>query len=103
MHPTIAEQLAAMRRRELQEAAMMPYDTYRLYETERPKTAAEIRAADERTGRLAATVSGLVRRLMPGGRRPRDRALPAVPVQDQRRQPGPAPDRDRLAEKVGSR
>jgi hypothetical protein len=103
MHPTIAEQIAAMRRRELQEAAMMPYDTYRLYEAERPKTAAETRAADERTGRLAATVAGLVRGLIPRGRRPRARALPAVPVQDQRRQPELGPERERLADKVGSR
>jgi hypothetical protein len=103
MHPTIAEQLAAMRRRELQEAAMMPYDTYRLYEAERPRTAAEIRAADEQAGRLAATVSRLVRRLMPGGRRPRDHAPRAVPVQPQRGERELAQDPERQAEKVGSR
>jgi hypothetical protein len=63
MFPTIAEQLAAMRRAEWQEAAMMPYETYRLYDIERPKTAAELRFADERTGRLAAATAGTFRRL----------------------------------------
>jgi hypothetical protein len=63
MHPTIAEQLAAMHRRQLQEAAMMPYDTYRLYEIERPKTAAQTRLADERAGRLAAAAARTLRRL----------------------------------------
>ena len=54
MHPTIAEQLAALHRQDLEDDAMMPYDTYKLYQIERPKTAAEIRIADERAGRLAA-------------------------------------------------
>ncbi len=63
MFPTIAEQLAAMRRAELQEAAMMPYENYTLYQIERPKTAAEIRLADERAGRLAAAVTGMLRNL----------------------------------------
>jgi len=63
MFPTIAEQHAAMRRREFEVAAMMPYDTYRLYQTERPKTAAELRYADERTGRLSAAAAGLLSQL----------------------------------------
>jgi hypothetical protein len=71
MHPTIAEQLAAMHRRELQEAAMKPYDTYQLYQIERPKTAAEIRLADEHAGRLAAAMAGLVRQLTGAWRRKR--------------------------------
>jgi len=40
---------------------MMPSDSYRLYQVERLKTAAEIRRADEHAGRLAATVTRLVR------------------------------------------
>jgi hypothetical protein len=63
MFPTIAEQLAASHRRELEEAAMMPYETYRLYQIERPKNAAEIRLADERAGRLAAAAAGMFRHL----------------------------------------
>ena len=63
MFPTIAEQHAAMRRRELEEEAMMPYVTYRLYQAERRKSAAEIRQADERAGRLAAAAAGMLRQL----------------------------------------
>ena len=40
---------------------MMPYDSYRLYQTERPKTAAEIRHADEQIGQFSATASALFR------------------------------------------
>jgi hypothetical protein len=55
---------------------MTPYQTYQLYQIERPKTAAEMRSADERAGRAAAAVAGLVHRLAAAGRRPRqDRAL----------------------------
>ena len=32
---------------------MMPYQVYQLYQTERPKSAAEIRRADEQLGRAA--------------------------------------------------
>jgi hypothetical protein len=46
---------------------MMPYDNYRLYQTERPKSAAEIRHADIQTGQFAAAVSGLFRGIpLPG-------------------------------------
>jgi hypothetical protein len=69
MHPTIAEQLAAMHRQELQEAAVMPYQMYELYQIERPKTVAEIRLADEHAGRLAAATAGLVRQLTRARRR----------------------------------
>jgi hypothetical protein len=71
MHPTIAEQLAAMHRRELQEEAMMPYQMYELYEIERPKTVAEIRLADEHAARIAGAVAALVRPLARAGRRRR--------------------------------
>jgi hypothetical protein len=40
---------------------MMPYDSYKLYEVQRPKSATEIRCADEQLGRFAALVSGLFR------------------------------------------
>ncbi len=63
MHPTIAEQLAALHRQDLEDDAMMPYDTYKLYQIERPKTATEIRIADERAGRLAAAAGSLIRQL----------------------------------------
>jgi hypothetical protein len=38
---------------------MMPYQSYQLYQAERPKTAAEIRRADEQLGRMAESVSRL--------------------------------------------
>lgn len=38
---------------------MMPYDTYRLHQVERAKSAAEARRADEQAGRLAAAASRL--------------------------------------------
>jgi len=41
---------------------MMPYRVYQLYQIERPKSAAEIRLADERLGKAAASVSRLWRR-----------------------------------------
>jgi len=40
---------------------MMPYDGYRLYQAERPKSAAEIRQADRQAGQLAAAVARLFR------------------------------------------
>jgi hypothetical protein len=43
---------------------MMPYDSYRLYQTERPKSAAEIRHADNQAGQFAAAASGLVRSIV---------------------------------------
>jgi hypothetical protein len=41
---------------------MMPYQSYLIYQAERPKTAAEIRRADEQLGHVAANVSWLWRR-----------------------------------------
>jgi hypothetical protein len=38
---------------------MMPYQSYQLYQAERPKTAAEIRRADEQLGHMAERVSRL--------------------------------------------
>ena len=38
---------------------MMPYQTYQVYQAERPKTAAEIRRADEQLGQMAENVSWL--------------------------------------------
>ena len=35
---------------------MMPYQSYQLYQAERPKTAAEIRRADEQLGHMAGSV-----------------------------------------------
>ena len=40
---------------------MMPYDTYRLYQAQRVKSAAEVRRADEQAARLAAAGSWLFR------------------------------------------
>jgi hypothetical protein len=41
---------------------MMPYQTYQVYQAERPKTAAEIRRADEQLGHMAENMSWLWRR-----------------------------------------
>jgi len=41
---------------------MMPYQAYQLYQAERPKSAAEIRRADEQLGHMAENMSGLWRR-----------------------------------------
>ena len=41
---------------------MMPYQTYQVYQAERPKTAAEIRRADEQLGQMAENVSWLWQR-----------------------------------------
>ena len=38
---------------------MMQYQTYQVYQAERPKTAAEIRRADEQLGHMAENVSRL--------------------------------------------
>ena len=38
---------------------MMPYQAYQLYQIERPKSRAEIRAADEQLGRMAKSVTVL--------------------------------------------
>ena len=36
---------------------MMPYSTYQLYQIERPKSAAEVRRADEQLGEISRTLS----------------------------------------------
>jgi hypothetical protein len=41
---------------------MMPYQVYQLYQTERLKSAAEVRRADEQLGRAAQRISRLGRR-----------------------------------------
>jgi hypothetical protein len=41
---------------------MMPYQTYRLWQIERPKTTAERRATDAQRGMFAAAVSRAARR-----------------------------------------
>jgi len=38
---------------------MMPYQSYQIYQAERPKSAAEIRRADEQLGHMAENVSWL--------------------------------------------
>ena len=38
---------------------MMPYQSYQIYQAERPKSAAEIRRADEQLGHMAGNVSWL--------------------------------------------
>jgi hypothetical protein len=44
----------------------MPYDTYRLYQIQRPKSPCEVQRADEQAARLASAISSLFR----GFRRP---------------------------------
>jgi hypothetical protein len=41
---------------------MMPYQSYQVFQAERPKTAAEIRRADEQLGHMAENVSWLWQR-----------------------------------------
>ena len=40
---------------------MMPYQSYQTFQAERPKTAAEIRRADDQLGHMAENVSSLWR------------------------------------------
>ena len=47
---------------------MMPYDGYRLYQAERPKSAPEIRHADQQAAQFAAAVSGLIHSITLPGR-----------------------------------
>jgi hypothetical protein len=47
---------------------MMPYDGYRLYQAERPKSAAETRHADQQAAQFPAAVSGLFRSIALPGR-----------------------------------
>jgi hypothetical protein len=47
---------------------MMPFDSYRLYQAERPKSVAEIRHADQQAAQFAAAVSGLFRSVTLPGR-----------------------------------
>ena len=42
----------------LEEQAMMPHQSYQLWDTARAKTTSEQRAANERLGKLAAAISG---------------------------------------------
>jgi len=58
---------------------MLPNQAYQLYQIERPKTAFEMRYADERAARTAAAIAGLVRRLTPALYRRASR--PAAPAQ----------------------
>ena len=45
--------------------SMMPYDGYRLYQAERPKSAAETRYADDQAGRVAQAIGALFRGMTP--------------------------------------
>jgi hypothetical protein len=64
---------------------MMPYQSYQLHQAQRPKTAAEIRCADEQLGHLAENASWLWHRvtrplaLLRGPDRPAGPALPDLP------------------------
>jgi hypothetical protein len=77
-----------MTRRKCQEAAMMPHQSYQLYQIQRPKSIAEIRSADERAGRLAAALAAAlaatVRQLARAARterQPRHRVIdPSLPA-----------------------
>jgi len=61
---------------------MVPYDTYRIYQIERAKSAAEVRRADVQAARVAAAVSSLFRgitRPVRTVRRPAPAAVPSLP------------------------
>ena len=64
---------------------MMPYQSYQVYQAERPKTAAEIRRADEQLGHMAESVS----RLWQQATRPM--ALLRGPYRRECRHPAPVP------------
>jgi hypothetical protein len=50
----------------------MPYESYRLYQTRRPKSHTEVLRADEQAARLASAISSLFRGITRAGRtRPR--------------------------------
>ncbi len=59
---------------------MMPYQSYQIYQAERPKSAAEIRRADEQLGHMAENVSWLwqhaIRRITCSGARTGSRPAP---------------------------
>jgi hypothetical protein len=78
--------------RELEEAAMGPYEAYRIYQIERPKSAADLRLADERTGRLAAAAADVFRQLTWPARR---RGIA--------QQPHSSCGSDRMTERIGVR
>jgi hypothetical protein len=61
---------------------MMPYDIYRIYQTERAKSPAEVRRADEQAAQVACAVSSLLRGLtrpVRAVRRPFPAAVPGLP------------------------
>ena len=66
---------------------MMPYQSYQLYQIERPKSRAEIRRADEQRGRMAQSVTAVGERIAQAA------TARARSLQGLRRQPGTAPRR----------
>jgi hypothetical protein len=58
---------------------MVPYDTYRIYQIQRAKSAAEVRCADAQAARLASALSSLFRGITRPARTVRRRAPAAVP------------------------
>ena len=64
---------------------MMPYQTYQLYDIRRPKSAAEIRSADERAGRIAAAIAGLLLPLARTSRMSRSPRVARCPDRSRRR------------------
>ncbi|HSR83084.1 MAG TPA: hypothetical protein VLM11_02775 [Streptosporangiaceae bacterium] len=64
---------------------MMPYQTYRLYDIQRPKSAAEIRSADERAGRIAAAIAELLLPLARASRMSRSPRLARRTTRSRRR------------------
>jgi hypothetical protein len=72
-------------RRDFEETAMMPYQTYQLYDIQRPKSAAEIRSADERAGRIAAAFAELLLPLSRASRMSRSPGVARCPERSRRR------------------
>jgi hypothetical protein len=66
---------------------MMPYQSYQLYQIERPKSQAEILRADEQLGRMAESVTALRERIAQAT------TARARSLLSSRRQPGSAPRR----------
>lgn len=56
----VRRQVSGQRGRREGSAVVMPIDTYRLYQAERGRSAAEFRAADDELGRLGASLARLL-------------------------------------------
>jgi hypothetical protein len=71
---------------------MMPFDIYRLYQVERPKSAREVQRADDQAARFAAAVSWPFLAIRRAVRGPYRAAAGASPLAAPAAACGPCPD-----------